>query len=421
MSSHHRLNASTQPEAVLLNAAAPGGGAATARAGSGADDRSEIYVARPILGHEEQVAICEVLDDGWVTMGSRVRDFELAFAERHRTDDAVAVSSCTAALHLILHALGIGPGDEVLVPSLTFVATANSVLYTGASPVFVDIGSLTMPLMSLEDAAQKCSPRTKAVIVVHYAGCVAQRSAWRDFASRRGLFLIGDAAHAVGLEDAATFGDAAAFSFYGNKNMTTAEGGMVVSTQSDLLERVRQMRGHGMTSGRNGGAPVFTGPTAPPPPRAPPRYDVTMLGYNYRMDELRAAMGLVQLGHLTAWNERRRVLTARYAEGLAADCPTILVPSLQGCDSAHHIMPVVLPAEADRDRIIASMRSDGIQTSIHYPPVHDFSFYRSRLPDLRLPKTEEFSRRELTLPLHPGMADGHVERVVAALAAAAQA
>jgi len=410
MSSHHRLNASTQPEAVLLNAAAPGGGAATARAGSGADDRSEIYVARPILGREEQVAVCEVLDDGWVTMGSRVRDFELAFAERHRTDDAVAVSSCTAALHLILHALGIGPGDEVLVPSLTFVATANSVLYTGASPVFVDIESLTMPLMSLEDAAQKCSPRTKAVIVVHYAGCVAQRSAWREFASRRGLFLIGDAAHAVGLEDAATFGDAAAFSFYGNKNMTTAEGGMVVSTQSDFLERVRQMRGHGMTSGtfqrHHSGAP---------------RYDVTMLGYNYRMDELRAAMGLVQLGHLTAWNERRRVLTARYAEVLAADCPTILVPSLQGCDSAHHIMPVVLPAEADRDRIIASMRSDGIQTSIHYPPVHDFSFYRSQLPDLRLPKTEEFSRRELTLPLHPGMDDGHVERVVAALAAAAQA
>lgn len=410
MSSHHRLNASTQPEAVLLNAAAPGGGAATARAGSGADDRSEIYVARPILGRQEQVAVSEVLDDGWVTMGSRVRDFELAFAERHRTDDAVAVSSCTAALHLILHALGIGPGDEVLVPSLTFVATANSVLYTGASPVFVDIESLAMPLMSLEDAAQKCSPRTKAVIVVHYAGCVAQRSAWREFASRRGLFLIGDAAHAVGLEDVATFGDAAAFSFYGNKNMTTAEGGMVVSTQTDLLERVRQMRSHGMTSG-----------TFQRHQSGAPRYDVTMLGYNYRMDELRAAMGLVQLGRLTAWNERRRVLTARYAEVLAADCPTILVPSLQGCDSAHHIMPVVLPAEADRDRIIASMRSDGIQTSIHYPPVHDFSFYRSRLPDLRLPKTEEFSRRELTLPLHPGMDDGHVERVVAALAAAAQA
>jgi dTDP-4-amino-4,6-dideoxygalactose transaminase len=242
---------------------------------------------------------------------------------------------------------------------------------------------------------------------VHYAGCVEQRNAWREFASRHGLLLIADAAHAVGVEEAASFGDATAFSFYGNKNMTTAEGGMVVSDRPEILDRVRQMRSHGMTSG-----------TFQRHQSGAPRYDVTMFGYNYRMDELRAALGLVQLGRLAAWNERRRVLVALYAEALAAMCPAILVPRLHGFNSAHHIMPIVLPAEVNRDRVIASLYSDNINTSIHYPPIHEFSFYKSRLPNLHLAKTEEFSRRELTLPLHPAMHDRDVERVVSSLAAA---
>ena len=402
------LNASMQLETTSLSREA---GAATSLAAGTRDDKRDdppvVHVALPLFGREEKIALSQVLEEGWVTMGSRVRAFELAFAEQHGVADAVAVSSCTAALHLILEALGIGPGDEVLVPSLTFVATANSVLYTGGSPVFVDIDSLASPLISLEDAAEKCSPKTKAVIVVNYAGCVEQRSAWREFASRRGLLLIVDAAHAVGVGDAASFGDATAFSFYGNKNMTTAEGGMVVSDRPELLERVRQMRSHGMTSG-----------TFQRHQRGAPRYDVTMFGYNYRMDELRAALGLVQLGRLAAWNERRRVLVALYAEALAALCPAVLVPRLHGANSAHHIMPIVLPAKVDRDRVIASLHGDNINTSIHYPPVHHFSFYKSRLPNVQLARTEEFSRRELTLPMHPAMHDRDVERVVSRLAAA---
>lgn len=401
------LNMSMQPESASVSHTNAEGLGVAGRADNNLDNLQVVHVAQPLFGPEEKIAFSHVLDDGWVTMGSRVRAFELAFAERHGVTDAVAVSSCTAGLHLTLAALGIGPGDEVLVPSLTFVATANSVLYAGASPVFVDISSMEFPLMCLEDAAEKCSSRTKAVIVVLYAGCVEQRRAWREFASQRGLFLIADAAHAAGLEDAASFGDASVFSFYGNKNMTTAEGGMVVSNCPEFLGRCRQMRSHGMTSG-----------TFERHQSGAPRYDVTMLGYNYRMDELRGALGLIQLGRLDAWNERRRVLTAHYREALAANCPTILVPDLHGSNSAHHIMPILLPADTDRDQVIASLRADNIQTSIHYPPIHKFSFYKTLMPQLDLRKTEEFARRELTLPLHPAMHDRDIERVVRSLAVA---
>src|SRR5689334_16184719 len=155
-----------------------------------------LLVAEPILGEEEKAALAAVIESGWITMGDRVREFEQAFARLHGAEDSVAVGSCTAALHLILHALGIGPGDEVLVPSMTFVATANSVLYVGARPVFVDIESPQEPLMSLDDAEAKCTPRTKAVILVHFGGYLADRERWQSFAKRKGMLLIEDAAHA---------------------------------------------------------------------------------------------------------------------------------------------------------------------------------------------------------------------------------
>lgn len=367
--------------------------------------RTVLNVAEPVIGAEEQAALAQVIEDGWITMGARVRDFEIAFASRHGASDAVAVSSCTAALHLILDALGIGPGDEVLVPSLTFVASVNCIAYVGATPVFVDIESLSVPLMSLADAEAKCTPRTKAIILVHYAGNLAELESWRDFAERRGLYLVEDSAHAIGIDGVGSFGDATAFSFYGNKNMTTAEGGMVLARDPALLERVRQMRGHGMTSAtfqrHNSGKP---------------QYDVTMLGYNYRMDDLRAAVGLVQLGHLAEWNDRRRALAGSYAEALGRECPGLIAPTLGNQASAHHIMPILLPADADRDAVINALRSEGIQTTVHYPPVHLLSYYRECQPDVSLPLTEEYCRRELTLPLHPRMDASQVERVVAALA-----
>jgi len=363
-----------------------------------------LLVAEPIVGEDEKAVLSEVVDCGWITMGNRVRAFEVAFAEAHDVPDAVAVSSCTAALHLLLEGLGVGPGDEVLVPSLTFVATANCVLYTGATPVFVDVESIDSPLMALSDAAAKCTTRTKAVIVMHYAGYLVDRDAWREFADARGLLLLEDAAHTVGVPGAGSLGDGAAFSFYGNKNMTTAEGGIVVAKNPEVLDRIRQMRGHGMTSG-----------TLQRLASRAPSYDVTMLGYNYRMDEFRAAIGLAQLKKLKSWNEGRKALTRVYRRALETCCPSVHVPFAAHASSSHHIMPVILPPDVDRGTVMAKLRDAEIQTTIHYPPAHRLSFYRERYPAVRLDITEDFARRELTLPLHPRMEESHVEKVAKAL------
>jgi dTDP-4-amino-4,6-dideoxygalactose transaminase len=366
-----------------------------------------LLVSEPILGMEEKAALDAVIDSGWITMGDRVREFEQAFARLHEAEDSIAVSSCTAALHLILHALDIGPGDEVLVPSLTFVATANSVLYVGARPVFVDIESPAVPLMSLDDAAAKCTARTKAVILVHFGGYLADRDVWQSFARRKGLLLIEDAAHAPGLPAAGTFGEAAAFSFYGNKNMTTGEGGAIIARDRSLRETISRARSHGMTSS-----------TRQRLDSRSPDYDVTILGFNYRMDELRAALGLAQLKRLTEWNDIRRRLSLHYRRLIAEHCPSVEVPFASPRQSAHHLMPVVLPTAISRQAIIDGLRKRGIQTTVHYPPVHRLTFYKDLDPDCCLPRTEEFARRELTLPLHPRMTPATVEIIVKSLAAA---
>jgi len=259
--------------------------------------------------------------------------------------------------------------------------------------------------MSLDDAEAKCSERTKAVIIVHFGGYLADRDAWQSFARRRGLLLIEDAAHAPGYPAVGTFGEAAAFSFYGNKNMTTAEGGAIIARDPALRETIRRARSHGMTSG-----------TRQRLDSRSPDYDVTGLGFNYRMDELRAAIGLVQLKRLTVWNEIRGTLSRYYRRFIAENCPLVGVPFTKSWQSTHHLMPVVLPTELGRQEIINRLRDRGIQTTVHYPPVHRLTFYRELYPDCRLPRTEEFARRELTLPLHPKMTLATVEAVVKLLA-----
>jgi dTDP-4-amino-4,6-dideoxygalactose transaminase len=368
-----------------------------------------ILVSSAILNGAEKAMLAKVIDSGWITMGERVLEFEAAFAAIHGAEDSVSVSSATAGLHLILNALGVGPGDEVLVPSMSFVATANAVLYVGAKPVFVDIHSEELPLMSFEHAQALCTPKTKAIILVHFAGYVVDLEKWRDFARSNGLYLVEDAAHAPGVKQVGAISDAAAFSFYGNKNMTTAEGGAVIARDPELLSKIRQARGHGMTSGTH---QRLTSRTS--------TYDVTMLGFNYRLDELRAAIGLVQLNNLLEWNEIRRVLVALYRRLITLRCPQVIVPFSDDMVSAYHVLPVLLPAHVERQNVVDYLRANGIQTTIHYPPIHKLSYYRSLFPNVQLPKTEAFAARELTIPLHPLLTTADVETVVSALEYAVQ-
>lgn len=245
---------------------------------------------------------------------------------------------------------------------------------------------------------------------MHYGGRLVDAEQWRAFADARGMDLIEDSAHAVGASRSPIFGDATVFSFFGNKNMTTAEGGMVLARDESVLARIRQMRSHGMTATT---VERLKGHTF--------TYDVTMLGYNYRMDDLRAAVGLAQLRHLDEWNDRRAVLTDDYRALLADICPDVRVPFAAADGPVHHIMPVLLPSGSDRQRVMERMREAGVQTTMHYPPVHRLTWYRERLPEVRLPCTEQFAARELTLPLHPRMTRRQVELAVRNLSNALRA
>lgn len=360
----------------------------------------ELSLSDPALGEEEILALRAVIDSGWITMGEQVRRLEESFAQAHGIPEAIAVGSGTAALHLGLAALGIGPGDEVLVPSLSFVASVNAILYVGARPVLVDIESPSRPHLSLSDAQSRLTPRTKAVLLVHYGGWLCPMDLWRGFADGQGLFIVEDAAHAPGLPGVALQGDTAAFSFYGNKNMTTAEGGMVTARDPEVAARLRRLRSHGMTTLT---LDRFAGHAY--------SYDVTALGFNYRMDELRAAVGRVQLARLAERNARRAALLGRYRDRFTQGGQGIEIPFHPEADTVAHLCPALLPAGTDRERVMRGLRESGIHSSIHYPPIHRFSFHAERLGTQRLPHTEGFAARELSLPLHPGLGPRDVDRV----------
>ena len=367
------------------------------------------------LGPEEEAAVLEVLRRGWLSMGEVTAEFEAEFAALTGARHALAVTNCTAALHLAGLALGWEPGDEVIVPSLTFVATANAVRYTGATPIFADIISESDFSLSAEDVAERITPRTKAIIVVHYAGHAADMPAIMALAERHGLTVVEDVAHAPGADldgrAPGTWGDIGCFSFFANKNMTTGEGGMVTTDDDELAARLRLLRSHGMTSltwDRHKGHAWS--------------YDVVAPGYNYRIDEVRSAIGRVQLAKVTVANQRRRALDALYRELLPAVVPELGVPyaTTRGTPACH-LRPVLLPEGADRRRFMDEMKARGIQTSIHYPPIHRFSYYRNMAGGAALPLTELVGDREVTLPLYPALTTADVESVVAAVAEALDA
>jgi dTDP-4-amino-4,6-dideoxygalactose transaminase len=293
-------------------------------------------------------------------MGAVTQQFEKDFSAYTKIEHCIAVTNCTAALHLAMVALGIGGEDEVIVPSLSFVATANAVRYTGAKPIFADISGIDDLNISVSSIQSLITNKTKAIIVI-----------------------------------------------FPNKNMTTAEGGLVATNNAELASKIRLLRSHGMTSitwDRHQGHAWS--------------YDVVNLGYNYRIDEIRAALGVTQLKKLPHNNQKRRLLTEEYWRCLEREVPEVSLPfKRHRGESACHIMPVILPKRTDRTTIMERMKGQGIQTSIHYPPIHLFSDYQKQGAIPELDRTEDLAKRELTLPLFSGMEANEVNLVVAELKA----
>jgi dTDP-4-amino-4,6-dideoxygalactose transaminase len=360
----------------------------------------------------ESKAVTDVLASGWITMGECIQNFEREFSEfLGHGSLATAVSNGTAALHMAVLALGIGPGDEVIVPSLTFIADVNVVRMAGAVPVLADCAALADWNIDPADVEKKITSRTRAVMIVHYAGYPCKMDEISALCKARGLHLIEDCAHSPGAtykgRHCGTFGVVGCFSFFTNKNLSVGEGGMYV-VRDEALHRVGgYLRSHGMstlTLDRHKGRAVS--------------YDVLQPGLNYRMDEMRAALGLVQLEKLSEANEARRKWTEHYHDGLR-DVAGISIPFLDHPDGqpSYHVYPILLDKGIDRLAVIEAMKEKGIQTSIHYPSFKEFTAYRelSRYPT---PVADEISRRELTLPLYPTMGFEAVERVVATLRAA---
>jgi dTDP-4-amino-4,6-dideoxygalactose transaminase len=364
------------------------------------------------LQPQDLEAVAETLRSGWLTLGPRTAQFEETFAAHLGAKHAIAVSSCTAALHLAYLAAGVGPGDEVIVPAFTFAATAAAALYCGATPVFAEIISRKNPSLDPEDVERKITPRTKAVCIVHYAGYAAAADRMKELCDAHGIALIEDVAHApsatLGGRKLGTWGLAGAFSFFSNKVLSVGEGGLLCTDDDDVAAFVRSRRSHAMTSGtwdRHSGRTDT--------------YDVVALGYNYRLDEPRSALLLSRMGRLESEIERRRELTVRYRE-LLGGIDGIIIP-FEDEDvptSSCYVMSIMVEADGRQADVSARLRERGIQTSIFYPSIHLFSAYRERFPGVSLPITELASRTELTLPFYPHMSFDDQDRVAGALAEA---
>lgn len=355
-------------------------------------------------GPEEKSAVADVLDSKWLTMGPKTAEFEQKFATMLGAGHAVATSSGTTALHLAILAMGAGPGDEVIVPSLTFVASANCIAYCGATPVFADITGTDDLNVSPLDIEAKISARTVGIVVVHYGGFSVDMRSVMDIAARHKLWVVEDCAHAPGVKTdlgyLGTIGDVGCFSFFSNKNLVTGEGGMLVTGKDSIAQKTRMLRSHGMTtlSWDRAKGHAYT-------------YDVIDIGYNYRPTEIEASLGLVQLDKLAAGTAHRTKLAGFYREKLR-DARGIEVPfSAYRGDAGHHILPIMLSAEIDRPAFIEYLQSKGIQVSIHYPPIHLFSAYQRKFGNIELPVTEDAAGRVVTLPMFTGMTFDQVELV----------
>jgi UDP-4-amino-4-deoxy-L-arabinose-oxoglutarate aminotransferase len=373
-------------------------------------------LSRPALGCEEETAVVACLRSGWITSGPKVAELEGLFREATGAPHAVAVASATAGLHIVLAALGIGPGDEVITPSLTFASTVNQVVLRGATPVFAECDYGTLQVVP-GDLAAKVTSRTRAVIPVHFAGAPFDLDAVRAAAERAGVPVIEDAAHAVGTHykgmpaggasGPGNTGNIAIFSFHPIKNITTAEGGMVTCYDGDLAARLRRIRFHGIE--RDAWKRYGKGGT--------PHYDIREPGYKYNLTDLQATLGVVQMGKVQALNARRAELARRYLAGLRGvagiDLPQD--PPYPHIHSWH--LFIVKATGIERDALIAALAERNVGAGLHFPPCHLLAYVRERFgaKEGDLPQTERAGKRILSLPLFPGMSADDVDYVCEAV------
>lgn len=370
--------------------------------------------ARPDVDEASIEDVCDSIRSGWLTTGPKTMKFEKEFAEKVEATHAMAVSSATSGLHLAFLALGIGPGDEVITTPMTFVATVNAAIWTGAKPVLADIDSKTLNVRP-ELMEKLVNERTKALVPVHFAGRPCDMDPIEDLASRHGLAVVEDAAHGLGAfyRGRPIGSDRGArrcsvFSFHPTKNITTGEGGMVCTSDEDLAERISVLRQHGMSKGAwNRYAAKGT-----------PHYDVLFPGYKANMMDIQAAIGRGQLRSLDQFNRRRREIVAKYMTELS-DQPGLILPQPQSDDTLHswHIFTPFVDVDVldiDRDGFMAAMRELNIGTALHYQALHLFSHYRDRYGWKRgdFQEAEYASDRIVSLPLFPAMSDADVDDVV---------
>lgn len=364
----------------------------------------------PTIGPKEKEEILSVLDSGWLTAGSVTKRFEEALGQYVGADHVVALSSCTAALHLSLLGLGVGSGDEVIVPSFTFCSTVNVIVHCGAVPVFTDVDPGTLTL-DPKDFERNISGKTKAVIPVHYAGHPCDMSPIQDLAGDRGIHIVEDAAHALGASyrDAmiGAIGTATCFSFYPTKTITTGEGGAVATNDAGLAERVRLLSLHGMT---RDAWERYTSTSSW-------QYQVSVPGYKYNTTDLEAALGVRQLERIEEFITARRNLWEIYVAELEELDELVLPPLPPAGRHARHLFPALLKrnAKMSRDQLIDGLREENIGASVHFLPVHLQPYYRREYPKVSLPVTEDVYERVFSLPLYPKMTEGDAADVIAAL------
>jgi UDP-4-amino-4,6-dideoxy-N-acetyl-beta-L-altrosamine transaminase len=367
--------------------------------------------ALPALDEQEEQTVLEVLRSGWLTTGPKAKQFEEAFAQYTGAAHAVAVNSCTAAMHLVLAAWDITQGDEVITTPLTFCATIEVIEYVGARPVLVDIDPATGNI-DPNRIEQAITPRTRVLLPVHYGGLPCEMDAIMDIASRHNLRVLEDAAHAAGAvykgRKIGAIGDATAFSFYANKNMTTGEGGMITTNDLELADRCRILSLHGISRD------AWKRYTA----AGSWYYEVTELGYKYNMPDVLAAIGLCQLQKLDALNARRQAIAQQYHHAFREMDFLEPFPPAVPPHSTHvwHLYTILLRLEMlriGRDQFIEELKARGIGVSVHYIPIHFHPHYQGygwRRGDF--PHTEAYYARTISLPLYPSMTDADVSRVI---------